>query len=35
MSGIEALQSVQFVSKRGKRSAVISAEELGVSRRVA
>ena len=27
MSGIEALLSVQFVSKNGKRFAVVSAEE--------
>jgi hypothetical protein len=27
MSGIDALQSVQFVSKKGKRFAVLSAED--------
>lgn len=27
MSGIEALQSVQFVSKRGKRFAVVAADD--------
>ena len=27
MSGLDALQSVQFVSKRGKRFAVLSAED--------
>jgi PHD/YefM family antitoxin component YafN of YafNO toxin-antitoxin module len=27
MSGLDALQSVQFVSKKGKRFAVLSAED--------